>query len=218
MAKGTLPIMPHVDFHSYDPAVGHGLPHDPFKAIVCPRPIGWISTRSADGTANLAPYSFFNAVSDAPPAVAFSSDGWKNTVSNIRETGVFAFNVVTDRLAEKMNLTSVLYDEGTDEFAAAGIARRDCRSIPVPCVAESPAVLECRLMHLIDLRTHDDRATEYKLVVGQVVGVSIDRNYLKEGRFDFAAARPVLRAGYRGEYVQVTPDAQFTMTRPKNSY
>lgn len=205
-------------FYHYDPEAGHGLPHDPFKAIVCPRPIGWISSRGADGIANLAPYSFFNAVCDMPPAIAFASDGWKNTASNIQETGVFAFNLVTETLATKMNLTSVRHDRGVDEFEAAGIARRECRSIPVPSVADSPAVLECRLMHLLDLRTHDGRATEFKLVVGQVTGVTIQRSFIREGRFDIAATRPVLRAGYRGEYVQVTPEALFTMTRPANSY
>jgi flavin reductase (DIM6/NTAB) family NADH-FMN oxidoreductase RutF len=208
----------HTDFYHYDPAEGHGLPHDPFKAIVCPRPIGWISSRGTDGAANLAPYSFFNAVCDEPPAVAFASDGWKNTVSNIRETGAFAFNLVTEALAEKMNLTSILHERGIDEFDAADIERRDCRRIPVPCVAESPAVLECRLMHLLELRTWDDHSTEFKLVVGQVVGISINRRFLQEGRFEIGSVRPILRAGYRGDYVQVTAEAMFTMTRPPNSY
>lgn len=210
--------MQDTEFHNYDPTEGHGLPYDPFKAIICPRPIGWISSCSADGIANLAPYSFFNAVSDKPPAVAFASDGWKHSAGNIRENGCFAFNVVTEQLRMKMNQTSILHDKSIDEFEEAGIKKRQCLRIPVPCVAESPAVLECRVMHILELNTYDGRSTDYKLVIGQVVSVSIDRRYLSDGRFDFAATYPILRAGYRGEYVQVKPEDVFTMTRPANSF
>lgn len=211
-------LMRNTEFHSYDPAEGHGLLHDPFKAIICPRPIGWISSCSADGIANLAPYSFFNAVSDRPPAVVFASDGWKHSACNIKENGCFAFNVVTKRLLTRMNQTSILHDKTIDEFKEAGIKKRQCLKIPVPCVAESPAVLECRVMHILELKAYDGQSTDYKLVIGQVVCVSIDRRYLRNGRFDFAATYPVLRAGSRGEYLQVRPENVFTLTRPAGSF
>lgn len=208
----------HEDHYFYEPASGHGLPHDPFKAIVCPRPIGWISTCDSKGRANIAPYSFFNAVCDAPPAVAFASDGWKDSARNIAETGEFAFNFVTQDHAQLMNRSSVRFEKGTDEFSEVEIEREPCRKISVPRVANSPAVLECKLMNIVELHDIEGRKTEYKLVIGQVVGVHIDRAFLRNGLFDFAAARPIMRAGYRGEYVQVTSDALFTMLRPPGSY
>jgi flavin reductase (DIM6/NTAB) family NADH-FMN oxidoreductase RutF len=202
----------------YEPALGHGLPHDPFKAIICPRPIGWISTCDAEGRANIAPYSFFNAVCDAPPAVAFASDGWKDSAKNIAETGEFAFNFVTHEHAQLMNRSSIRFGREVDEFSEVVIERKPCRKISVPRVANSPAVLECKLMTIIELNAIEGRRTEYKLVIGQVVGVHIDRAYLQDGLFNFAAARPIMRAGYRGEYVQITPEALFTMVRPSGSY
>ncbi|CAO3419832.1 flavin reductase family protein [Azospirillum doebereinerae] len=202
----------------YEPPHGHGLPHDPFKAIVCPRPIGWISTCDAGGRANLAPYSFFNAVCDAPPAIAFASDGWKDSARNAAETGEFAFNLVTRDLAEAMNRSSILHDRGVDEFVESNLEKRACRKIAAPCVAGSPAVLECKVMTIVELSQHDGTKTDYKLVIGQVVGVHIDQAFLRDGKFDVAAAHPVMRAGYRGEYVQITPQNLFEMIRPANSY
>lgn len=204
--------------HFYQPDKGHRLAHDPFKAIVCPRPIGWISTCDTSGRPNLAPYSFFNAVSDAPPMIAFASDGWKDSARNAEMTGEFAFNLVTRELAEKMNQSSILHPTGVDEFFEADIERRPCQIIKAPCVAKSPAVLECKVVNIVELNQLDGRRTEYKLVIGQVVGVHIERTYLRGGLYDFAAAGPVLRAGYRGDYVQVSPEAVFTMVRPTNSY
>lgn len=202
----------------YEPSRGHGLPHDPFKAIVCPRPIGWISTCDTEGRSNIAPYSFFNAVCDAPPAIAFASDGWKDSARNAAATGEFAFNFVTRSMAEAMNQSSMRHASNIDEFMEASIRKRPCRKIAAPCVADSPAVLECKVMDILELKQFDGTKTEYKLVIGQVVGVRIDRAYLRDGLFDFAAAHPIMRAGYRGDYVQITPDAAFTMTRPVGSY
>jgi flavin reductase (DIM6/NTAB) family NADH-FMN oxidoreductase RutF len=204
--------------HFYEPDKGHRLPHDPFKAIVCPRPIGWISTCDPDGRPNIAPYSFFTAVSDAPPMIAFASDGWKDTARNAEATGEFAFNFVSRKLAGDMNKSSVMHEQGIDEFVEASIESRACRVIKAPCVAASPAVLECKVVHVLELNRLDGTRTAYKLVIGQVVGVQLDRHYLHDGRFDFAAAQPVMRAGYRGDYVQIAPDAVFEMIRPKNSY
>src|SRR6266496_4010395 len=136
--------------HFYSPEDGHGLAADPFKAIVCPRPIGWISSRAADGSPNLAPYSFFNAVSDAPPCIAFASDGWKDTVSNIAATKEFAFNFVTSGLADAMNQTSVRHAPGVNEFKAAGIPSLRCEKIDILRVADSPATLECKLLQIVE--------------------------------------------------------------------
>jgi flavin reductase (DIM6/NTAB) family NADH-FMN oxidoreductase RutF len=202
----------------YEPSSGHELPHDPFKAIICPRPIGWISTVDAEGRPNLAPYSFFNAVCDAPPAIAFASDGWKDSARNAKATGEFAFNLVTRDLADAMNQSSILHPSSVSEFAEAAIEHRPCRMIAAPCVARSPAVLECKVIEILELKKVDGRRTEYKLVIGQVVGVRIDRAFLKDGLFDFAATRPVMRAGYRGDYVQIEPESVFKIVRPENSY
>lgn len=205
------------NMHFYSPAEGHGLAADPFKAIVCPRPIGWISTRSHDGIPNLAPYSFFNAVCDAPPCVAFASDGWKDTVSNISATGEFAFNFVSQDLVNAMNQTSIRHPPGVDEFAAAGIESAPCRNIDVLRVAKSPAVLECRLLQIVELRDLNGAATQYKVAIGQVVGVHVSKAFLEDGLFKTGTARPVLRAGYRGQYFQVDPEREITIPRPPGS-
>ncbi|HVI88622.1 MAG TPA: flavin reductase family protein [Dongiaceae bacterium] len=205
------------DRYFYDPARGHGLKADPFKAVVCPRPIGWISTRAANGAANIAPYSFFNAVCDAPPAIAFASDGWKDSVSNIVETREFAFNLVSHALLHKMNETAIRHPRGTDEFLAAAIESAPCRKISVPMVAKSPAVLECKLLNIVELCDIDGQKTEYKLVIGQVVGVHLSKSLLVDGLFRAEAAMPVMRAGYRGEYIQISPDCRFTLERPPGS-
>ena len=141
------------DSHFYEPAKGHNLPHDPFKAIVAPRPIGWISSQDAEGRLNLAPYSFFNAVCDRPPMVMFSSSGWKDSVANIKATGEFVCNLVTRPLAEKMNQTSATLPHGASEFDFAGLAAAPSRIVSPPRVAGAPAALECKLVEIIQL--HD---------------------------------------------------------------
>jgi flavin reductase (DIM6/NTAB) family NADH-FMN oxidoreductase RutF len=202
------------DMHFYEPATGHGLPHDPFKAIVAPRPIGWISTLAADGTPNLAPYSFFNAIGDAPPIVAFSSNGAKHSVENAEATGEFVCNLATRALAEAMNATSAVVPEHVDEFALTGLEPAPCRIVAPPRVAASPAALECRLLQVVDLIDLDGASAGHRLAIGQVVGVHIDRAYLRDGLFDTAAARPIARAGYRDAYFEATPETLFRMLRP----
>lgn len=202
----------------YEPQSGHGLKADPFKAVVCPRPIGWISSKSSNGTPNLAPYSFFNAVSDAPPAVAFASDGWKDTVSNIAETGEFAFNFVSSDLVDKMNQTSMRHSRDIDEFAAAGIESERCTTIDVQRVKDSPAILECRLLQIVELKDLSGSPTQYKLVIGQVVGVHLAKRYLRDGLFHTAEAHPIMRAGYRGQYFTLSPAQEVTISRPIESY
>lgn len=202
------------DMHFYEPATGHGLPHDPFKAIVAPRPVGWISTLSADGRPNLAPYSFFNAVDDTPPMVAFSSSGAKHSVENAEATGEFVCNLATRTLAEAMNATSAVVPEEVDEFTLAGLEPAPSRIVAPPRVAASPAALECRLLQVIDLVDLDGVSTGNRLAIGQVVGVHIDRAYLRDGLFDTAAAGAIARAGYRDEYFEATPETLFRMLRP----
>ncbi|MFG1413851.1 flavin reductase family protein [Xanthobacter sp. VTT E-85241] len=200
----------------YTPAEGHGLPHDPLNAIVGPRPIGWISSRSAEGVLNLAPYSFFNAFNYRPPIIGFSSVGWKHSVANIAATGMFAWNLTTRPLAEAMNETSAAVPAGVDEFALAGLTPAPSRNIDVPRVAQSPVSFECRLTQLIQLRSAAGDDIQSWLVLGEVVGVHIARALLKDGIYQTAEAHPVLRAGGPSGYVEVTPEAVFHMWRPES--
>lgn len=175
----------------YRPEDGHGLPHNPFGAIVAPRPIGWISTRGSLGD-NLAPYSFFNAIAYAPPQVMFASTGVKDSLWNIRETGVFCVNVVEEAMLQAMSATSAVLPRGADEFALAGVARAECATIPCPRVAEAPAALECRLIEVVTLRGKDNF-----LILGEVTGVHLRDDCLTGGRLDATRYRPVARMGYR---------------------
>ncbi len=204
------------DTHFYAPADGHGLSHDPFKAIVAPRPIGWVSTVDDEGRPNLAPYSFFNAVADTPPMLAFSSVGWKDSVANCEATRAFVWNLATRPLAERMNESSAPLAHGISEYERAGLTPVPSRRVAPPRVAESPASLECRVVDIHRLRDVGGAPIDTWLVIGQVVGVHIDRAFLTEdGFFDTFAARPILRAGYRADYAEIGPDAKFRMVRPK---
>lgn len=197
----------------YRPEDGHGLDHNPFNAIISPRPIGWISTRGDDGQDNLAPYSFFNAVAYVPPQVMFAStsakpdrDGTKDSVANIRETGVFCTNVVEYGMREVMNQTSGPWPREVDEFASAGIERAECSEIPCSRVANAPASLECRMTEIIRLKGEANF-----LVVGEVVGVHIRDDCLRDGRFDVTSFQPLTRLGYR-DYSRITE--LFSLKRP----
>ena len=200
------------DFYFYEPLRGHGLVHDPFKAIVAPRPIGWISTLDPNGVVNLAPYSFYNALCDMPPIVGFSSTGRKDSIRNIEATGEFVANFVSKSLAVAMNTTSAAVAAEVDEMALAGLTPAPCRLVGAPRVAEAPAALECKLLQIVHLHDMNGRPLEQYLALGQVVGVHIDTRYLKNGYFDTAAAQPILRAGYRGDYAEI--GAMFEMLRP----
>jgi flavin reductase (DIM6/NTAB) family NADH-FMN oxidoreductase RutF len=197
--------------HFYEPRHGHGLPHDPFKALVAPRPIGWISTVDADGRPNLAPYSFLNAFCEALPIVGFASGGRKDNQRNAEATGEFVVNLATRRHAEAMNLTSVPWPPGVSEFEAAGLATAPSRLVRPPRVAAARAALECRVVLVLPLKDLDGRPTASTLVLGQVVGVHTAA-YLKGGLFDLVAAGTIARCGYRGDYTQVS--SLFEMLRP----
>jgi flavin reductase (DIM6/NTAB) family NADH-FMN oxidoreductase RutF len=195
----------------YEPARGHGLPHDPIKAIVAPRPIGWLSTLDERGRPNLAPYSFFNMVQTRPPMVMFGSDGMKHSAANAIATGEFVFNLVTRELFDAMNVTSGTLADGESEFEAAGLEAAPCRLVRPPRVAASPASLECRVVQSGELMDVDGRGTGGWFVIGQVVGVHVDEAFLTDGMFDMVKARTVARCGYR-DYTETT--ALFSALRP----
>lgn len=203
------------DIHFYEPANGHGLPHDPFNAIVGPRPIGWISTRSADGRINLAPYSFFNGFNYTPPIIGFSSVGWKDSVRNIQETREFVWNLATRENAEAMNLSSIAAAPDVDEMALAGLTPAPSRLVAAPRVSESPVSFECRLTQLIQLCDAREKPVDSWLVLGEVVGVHISTALLTDGIYDTAAARPILRGGGAGDYFEILREGLFKMKRPK---
>lgn len=202
------------DFHFYEPASGHGLRHDPFNAIVGPRPIGWISSRDGNGLVNLAPYSFFNAFNYVPPIIGFCSLGWKDSVANIAATGEFVWNLATMALARQMNATSATVPHGVDEFALAGLTPVPGRLVNVPRVGEAPVSLECRLTQMVQLQGADGAKVEAWLTLGEVVAVHIDRSLIRDGVYQTAEAHPILRAGRRGDYAEIRPDAMFEMKRP----
>jgi flavin reductase (DIM6/NTAB) family NADH-FMN oxidoreductase RutF len=190
----------------------HGLPHDPFKAIVAPRPIGWISALDGAGRVNLAPYSFFNAFSTRPPIVGFSSEGMKDSVSFIAETGEFVCNLATYDLRQAMNATSAPLPRGTSEFEHAGLEPEPSRLVKPPRIKGIAAALECRLSEIIRLKTSDGTSLDRHLVLGHVVGVHIDDRYItSDGRFDMVAAKPIARCGYQ-DYAVV--ESVFSLTRP----
>lgn len=190
----------------------HGLPHDPFKAIVSPRPIGWISTRASDGTANLAPYSFFNAISDSPKLVMFSSAGMKDSVSIAVETGEFVASLATGDLARQLNQTSAPAPRGVSEFALAGLTEAPCRLVAAPRVAESPVALECKVTGSFHPKGIDGAPSTSFVVIGQVVAIHIDEAILRDGMIDMALARPLSRLGYLDYAVT---DSVFQMPRPR---
>lgn len=202
------------DIHFYEPTRGHGLRHDPLAAIVGPRPIGWISTVNKAGRANLAPYAFFNVFNYTPPVVAFSSVGYKDTVRNVEDTGDFVWNLVTRPLAERMNATSAGVAPEVDEFGLAGLTPVPSRLVSAPRVQESPVSFECRATRVMQLNQADGAMLDTWMVLGEVVGVHIDRAFLPDGVYDTAAARPILRGGGPADYYEVSRSTLFQMRRP----
>ena len=187
------------------------LPHDPFKAIVAPRPIGWISTRALDGRINLAPYSFFNGFASSPPIVGFSSEGWKDSASFARESGEFVANLATLDLRQRMNETSAPFARGDNEFLRAGLTMAKCRLVAAPRVAESPASLECKVVEVVEIKLLSGAWSGSVLTLGEVVAFHLDDRLIHDGIFDAAAAQPIARCGYQ-DYAVV--DRLFTLARP----
>ena len=194
----------------------HGMKYDPFKAIVVPRPIGWIGTLSRDGVPNLAPYSFFNAVSDKPPMVMFSSAGIKDSVRNVLDTGEFTCSFASLALARGMNLSAAPVRPEADEFSLAGLETAPSQLIRAPRVAASPAALECRLWKTIELPQSPRATVPWFMLIGEVVAIYIADEAIRDGRFDTAGQRPLARMGYM-DYTAVDPAGVFEMTQPTAS-
>jgi flavin reductase (DIM6/NTAB) family NADH-FMN oxidoreductase RutF len=204
-----------MSIHFYEPRKGHGLPHDPFNAIVGPRPIGWISSLSKAGTPNLAPYSFFNAFNYVPPIVGFASIGAKDTLHNVQETGEFVWNLATRPLAEAMNASCAAVPPEVDEFALAGLRPAASRIVAPPRVADSPVAFECKVTQIVQLQRTDGETVPTWLVLGEVVGVHIANASLRDGIYDTASAGHILRAGGPADYFTVGAEQLFRMHRPR---
>lgn len=189
----------------------HGLRNDPFKAIVAPRPIGWVTTMSGKGDINLAPYSFFNGISSRPALVMFSSEGLKDSVRFIVETGEFVCNLATWDLREAMNATSAPLPRGVNEMEHAGLAPAPSRLVKPPRVKASPCALECKLIKIVPIESAGGMAVDCHVVIGHVVGVHIDDRFIVDGLLDTAALKPIARCGY-DQYAVV--ESVFSMQRP----
>ena len=187
------------------------LPHDPFKAIVTPRPIGWISTRNNAGAINLAPYSFFNGFSSQPPIVGFSSEGAKDSLAFAQESGEFVANLASFDLMRQVSLTSAPLARGSNEFDHAGLSMAACQIVRAPRVAQCHAAMECKLTEIVTLKNASGRPTNCHLVIGEVVAFHIDDDYIRDGRFDTAKAQPLARCGYQ-DYAYV--DKLIELARP----
>lgn len=203
------------DMYSYEPKNGHGLPHDPFNAIVGPRPIGWISTQSKTGVVNLAPYSFFNAFNYVPPIIGFSSVGYKDTLRNIEETGEFVWNLVTSDLVEAMNQSCAPYPPNVSEFDATGLEQATSTLVMPPRVAKAKVAFECKCTEIIQLKGISGEKAQTWLVLGEVVEIHIDKALLKDGIYETSEAAHVLRGGGPGDYFTIGKEQLFKLYRPQ---
>ena len=203
------------NMYSYEPKNGHGLPHDPFNAIVGPRPIGWISTQSNAGVVNLAPYSFFNAFNYVPPIIGFSSVGYKDTLRNIEENGEFVWNLATFDLVEAMNQSCAPYPADVSEFDATGLDRAKSTLVTPPRVAKAKVAFECKCTDIVQLKGISGEKIQTWLVLGEVIEIHIDRAMLKDGIYDTADAGHILRGGGPADYFTVGKAQLFKMYRPK---
>ncbi len=190
----------------------HGLKHDPFKAIVAPRPIGWIGTKGRDGSLNLSPYSFFNIISDQPKLVMFSSSGRKHSLKNAEETGAFTASLASRHLAEQVNASSAAVEYGVSEFELSGLTAKMAVTVDAPFVAEAYTALECRVTEIINPKRLDGEASDSFMVLGEVTGIHISETILRDGRIDMSLAKPIARMGYM-DYADGGTDV-FQMSRP----
>jgi flavin reductase (DIM6/NTAB) family NADH-FMN oxidoreductase RutF len=202
-----------------DPEIGmrpSPLKHNPFKALVAPRPIGWIATISKAGQINLAPFSYFNAVADTPPCVMFCPNGAKpdgspkDSLVNVEETGEFVFNIATWATREQMNLTSAHEPRSVDEMAKVGLTAVPSVKVKPPRVAESPVHFECRHLQTVEM-PEGKRGVRNFVVFGQVVALHVSDEVVTDGLIDYRKLRPIARLGYM-DYCVV--DEHFSMQRP----
>ena len=201
--------------YSYEPKNGHGLPHDPFNAIVGPRPIGWISTQSKAVVVNLAPYSFFKAFNYVPPIIGFSSVGYKDTLRNVEETGEFVWNLVTEDLVEAMNQSCAPYPPEESEFDATGLEQAKSTLVMPPRVAKAKVAFECKCTEIIQLKGISGEKAQTWLVLGEVVEIHIDQSLLKDGIYETSEARHVLRGGGAADYFTIGKEQLFKLFRPE---
>ena len=187
---------------------------DPFKAMIAPRPVGWIASRDRGGRVNLAPYSFFNAFSGEPPIVGFCSEGLKDSAAFALDSGEFVWNMATYDLREKMNMTSAPLERGSSEFNHAGLETAPCVLVQAPRVAASPCALECKVTQHVRLNDKDGALTERYLVLGQVIGLHIDERFIRDGIIDILAMKPIARCGYQ-DYTSI--DRLFSIRRPEGA-
>ncbi|MEC8418654.1 MAG: flavin reductase family protein [Pseudomonadota bacterium] len=202
-------------YHFYEPQHGHGLAHDPFNAIIAPRPIGWISTRSKEGALNLAPYSFFNALNYTPPIIGFSSVGDKDSLKNASDTGEFCWNLVSKHLVEAMNETSKPLSRGESEFEAAGLEWASGNVIDAPRVKASLVSMECQVTDIVQLKGAAGEAVNSWFIMGEVVGVHIDKSLIEDGVYNTLKGNPVMRGGGPGDYFGISEDNFFELLRPR---
>ncbi|MEC8375381.1 MAG: flavin reductase family protein [Pseudomonadota bacterium] len=202
-------------YHFYEPQHGHGLAHDPFNAIIAPRPIGWISTRSKEGALNLAPYSFFNALNYTPPIIGFSSVGDKDSLKNASDTGEFCWNLVSKHLVEAMNETSRPLPRGESEFEAAGLEWASGNVIDAPRVKASLVSMECQVTDIVQLKGAAGEAVNSWFIMGEVVGVHIDKSLIEDGVYNTLKGNPVMRGGGPGDYFGISEDNFFELLRPR---
>ena len=202
-------------FHSYQPAQGHGLAHDPLNAIVGPRPIGWISTISEEGRVNLAPYSFFNLFNYRPPIIGFCSTSAKDSLANARATGEFVWNLVSRDLAEAMNASAAEVRAGIDEFELAGLEKLASIEVTPPRVAASAVQFECRVTQIVQLEASGGAQVNSWLVLGEAVRIHIDPAHIVDGIYRTASPGPIVRGGGPADYFEITEDRRFEMIRPR---
>lgn len=202
------------DWHFYEPAQGHSLRHDPLNAIVAPRPIGWISTISSEGVRNLAPYSFFNLFSYKPPIIGFCSLGEKDSLANARATGEFVWNLTTRELAEAMNTSAAMAPPHVDEFELARLEMLPSAKVRPARVAASPVQFECVVTQIVQLEARDGVAVPAWLVLGEAVAIHIDQQLIKDGVYQTAQARPILRGGGPSDYFEIREEQLFKLDRP----
>jgi len=202
--------------HFYQPKEGHGLAHDPFNAIIAPRPIGWISTKSKTGVLNLAPYSFFNALNYTPPIIGFSVVGSKkDSLVNVQETGEFCWNLVSEDLIDAMNTTSKPLAPEESEFDHAGLQTVESEVVSVPRVKASKVSMECKLTDVVQLKAASGEEVNSWFIMGEVVGVHIDKSLIENGAYSTLKSAPVTRGGGRGDYYTISRDNFFEMLRPE---
>lgn len=204
-----------MSIHSYEPRNGHRLPHDPFNAIIGPRPIGWISSQSAEGVLNLAPYSFFNAFNYVPPIIGFASIGRKDSLSNIEATGEFVWNLASEPLGQQMNQSCAAVGPEVNEFEFASLATAPSQLVKPPRVQASPVSMECRCTQILQLQGLDGSKVPTWLVLGEVVMIHIDERLLKDGIYQTAAGQPLLRGGGPADYFTISDAGKLLMYRPR---